>query len=356
MHTHFISETFFTSSIFPSSGVALPFFSDHAPILLTLNLTVRLKPFPFKYNQHWADSPAFSALVHTVWNDPRFLRESNPQSRLVWKLTILKAHTKIWSKQKKAAEEIALNKLELEITHLIKKSTSAALSLEDEASLKAMEENRNSILLEDEKCWRLRSRATWLKWGDSNSKFFHKVANLNRNKKLIWSIENDIEGTIRGQEALKQEATIYFEHLFKSNCESNLPAKVSTASLFTSYVTASEAADLYNPVTLTEIKNILSLLKKEKSLGPDGWTTEFFSHFFDLVGSDLLLMVEDARIKGKISSSLNSTFLVLIPKKDNPSSFNDFRPISLCNLVYKLISKVISTRLKPVLERSLSFE
>jgi hypothetical protein len=114
--------------------------------------------------------------------------------------------------------------------------------------------------------------------------------------------------------------------------------------------------DLYKPVVLSEIKQILSTLKKEKSPGPDGWTSEFFLHFFDLVGPDLLSMVEDVRKKGKISRSLNSTFLVLIPKTDLPSSFNDFRPISLCNLIYKLVSKIISTRLKPVLERNLSPE
>jgi retron-type reverse transcriptase len=66
--------------------------------------------------------------------------------------------------------------------------------------------------------------------------------------------------------------------------------------------------------------------------------------------------VEDVRLKGKILSSLNATFLVLIPKKDHPTTFSDFRPISLCNLVYKLISKVISSRLKPVLEKNLSPE
>jgi hypothetical protein len=97
---------------------------------------------------------------------------------------------------------------------------------------------------------------------------------------------------------------------------------------FHNLVSAAEAADLYNPVTLTELKNTLFLLKKEKSPGPDGWTAEFFTHFFDLVGSDLLLMVEDARIKGKISSSLNSTFLVLIPKKTTlpPSTISDRSP------------------------------
>jgi hypothetical protein len=67
-------------------------------------------------------------------------------------------------------------------------------------------------------------------------------------------------------------------------------------------------------------------------------------------------MVEDTRIKGKIIKSLNSTFLVLIPKENNPVSFNDYRPISLCNLIYKVVSKVISNRLKPFLERSLSAE
>jgi hypothetical protein len=219
-----------------------------------------------------------------------------------------------------------------------------------------LENSRADLLRNDEKCWRLRSRATWLKWGDSNSKFFHRVASHNRNKKLIWSIDSENNGTIRGQEALKKEAVFYFEHLFKSDGGLSLPNKVTTASLFTTLVTQSEAADLFKPVTLQELKNILFLFKKERSPGPDGWTAEFFSHFFYLVGPDLLQMVEDTRIKGKISSSLNSTFLVLIPKENCSSTFNDFRPISLCNLVYKLISKVISNRIKPILETNLSVE
>jgi hypothetical protein len=105
---------------------------------------------------------------------------------------------------------------------------------------------------------------------------------------------------------------------------------------------------------LPEIKSILQKFKKERSPGPDGWTSEFFLHFFDLVGEDLLQMVEDSRIKGKVMGSLNSTFLVLIPKQQNSLTFSDYRPISLCNLAYKLISKVISNRLKPFLQKSIS--
>jgi hypothetical protein len=117
-------------------------------------------------------------------------------------------------------------------------------------------------------------------------------------------------------------------------------------------VSITEASDLFKPVTLPELKDILFHFKKERSPGPDGWTTEFFSFFFDLVGPDLLQMVEDTRIKGKVHKSINSTFLVLIPKENHSVTFNDYRPISLCNLIYKLVSKVISNRLKPFLERA----
>ena len=75
-----------------------------------------------------------------------------------------------------------------------------------------------------------------------------------------------------------------------------------------------------------------------------------------LLGDELLSAVDCTRVSGCIPPSLNSTFLALIPKKVNPFTFADFRPISLCNLLYKLISKVIATRLKPFLDSHISIE
>jgi hypothetical protein len=117
-----------------------------------------------------------------------------------------------------------------------------------------------------------------------------------------------------------------------------------------------EASSLYDPVNLEEIKDVLTLFKKDKSPGPDGWTVEFFTYFFYLVGEDLVQMIEESRQSGFITGSLNSTFLALIPKENNPTNFGDFRPISLCNLCYKLISKIIANRIKPILSSTLSEE
>lgn len=77
---------------------------------------------------------------------------------------------------------------------------------------------------------------------------------------------------------------------------------------------------------------------------------------FDIMGPDLLSMVEEIRISGKVSVAINSTFIALIPKSSKPPSFEDYIPISLCNLTYKINVKIIAKRIKPILSRCMSRE
>ena len=88
--------------------------------------------------------------------------------------------------------------------------------------------------------------------------------------------------------------------------------------LYSKRINEAEAKTLFEPVVMDEIKVILTKFQKEKSPGPDGWTMEFFLTFFDLVGEDLVLMIEESRTKGSISGNLNATFLALIPKENKP--------------------------------------
>ena len=75
-------------------------------------------------------------------------------------------------------------------------------------------------------------------------------------------------------------------------------------------------------------KHILSHFSKDKAIpGPDGRMTELFLHFFELLGDEITLVVKESRLLGKIPTSLNATFLFLIPKKDNPDTLSNFRPI-----------------------------
>jgi len=83
---------------------------------------------------------------------------------------------------------------------------------------------------------------------------------------------------------------------------------------------------------------------------------DFFMGLFDLIGNEILKLIEESRINGYIHSSLNSTFISLIPKRDNAQTLKDFRPISLCNNIYKVVSNIINRRLKYFLWKSVSQE
>jgi hypothetical protein len=107
-----------------------------------------------------------------------------------------------------------------------------------------------------------------------------------------------------------------------------------------------ESDEIGTPVTIEELESTIKKMPKEKSPDPDGWTQELFLSFFDIMGKDLLLAVEESRNKGYIPGVLNATFFTLIPKVRKPTTFNDFRPIALCNFVYKVISKVIVNHIK----------
>jgi hypothetical protein len=168
---------------------------------------------------------------------------------------------------KEIKEQARLVTLDSRIKQAIIKSTTTALTTEEADSLQSLESIRNSILTSQENEWRLRSRATWLKSGDSNTKYFHKVASYNRLRKSIWSIMNTGGEVIRGQEAIKTEAVVYFKRLFSAQNSHNLPEKCYTAGLFPSIVTDEEAVSLNDPVTLPEIKTYFKSSRKKEALG-----------------------------------------------------------------------------------------
>jgi hypothetical protein len=80
---------------------------------------------------------------------------------------------------------------------------------------------------------------------------------------------------------------------------------------------------------------------------------EFYIEFFDLLGEDLIRVVE-VRTSRRVHVSFNSNFIDLIPKVDCRENFDGFMPISLCNYIYKSITKVIVVRLKTFLSKVIS--
>jgi hypothetical protein len=108
-------------------------------------------------------------------------------------------------------------------------------------------------------------------------------------------------------------------------------------------------AMLLKEYSTEEVELALSQMHPLKSPGPDGFAACFYQKSWATVKIDVCMAVLDFLNNGVFDNDLNVTHIVLIPKKKNPSFLTDYRPISLCNVLYKLIAKVIANRLKKVL-------
>jgi len=114
--------------------------------------------------------------------------------------------------------------------------------------------------------------------------------------------------------------------------------------------------NLNRPVSEEEVKEVINEMHNGKAPGPDGFNVDFFKARWDIVKKDILDVVEDSRISKTILKALNSSFIALIPKQEKAMTPYWFRPIALCNVIYKIISKVIANRLKPLLPTLISEE
>jgi hypothetical protein len=88
-----------------------------------------------------------------------------------------------------------------------------------------------------------------------------------------------------------------------------------------------------------------------KAPGPDGFSGIFFKHYWEIVGSQVVTAVQSFFREGWLLSQMNHTFITIIPKKQGANNFNQFRPINLCNFYYKIISKILVNRLRPLLPK-----
>jgi hypothetical protein len=121
-------------------------------------------------------------------------------------------------------------------------------------------------------------------------------------------------------------------------------------------ITQEDNDKLSAPITKEELKAALFQMHPNKAPGPDGFNPAFYQHFWDLCGDDIFAAVKEWLQRGFFPSSLNETNICLIPKCENPLSMKDLRPISLCNVLYKMVSKMLANRMKSCLEKCVSEE
>lgn len=187
----------------------------------------------------------------------------------------------------------------------------------------------------------------WLQEGDKNTKFFHVSTTIKRMKSKIFRIQDSYGNWVTDHNSIAAEGVEFFKDQFsasQSTYEYSLVDKV-----IPNPVTGDQNDALIKIPDWDEIKVAVFAMNPNGAAGPDGFGGMFYVHCWDIIKNDLFKAVQAFFYGHTFPKSWTSTLIVTIPKVDCPKSFDDMRPISLCNFCAKIISKILADRMANVL-------
>lgn len=192
------------------------------------------------------------------------------------------------------------------------------------------------------------SRLKWFKEGDCNSGFFHRVIQGRRKSNEIQGLW--IDGRFcEDVQDLKEGVKIYFENNFKEE-KWNRPL---LDGLELNSLNDGDNQFLIGRFTEEEIRKAVWSCGGEKSPEPDGFNFNFIKRHWEFLKEFVEFLLEFHK-HGKLVGGSNPSFIVLIPKVENPIKSKDFRPISLIGSLYKVLAKLLANRLKVVKDKIIS--
>ena len=316
--------------------------SDHAMLRVEiLRDEAPKKRRPFKFFSMWTSHPDFLQVVQEAWNKEC---TGSLMSQVCQKLKLTKLALKHWNwhvfgdvKQRltQARESLILTQ-----SHLCSRPDDVDLQSEEKLKQKAYLD----CLATEESFAKQKSKQQWLTLGDSNTKFFYASIKARRAVNSIKRCK-DANGSWIGDENMIREHTKSF---YSSLLNQQHPL-VQPHIDITRRLSAMDIETLLRPFTKDDVYQVIMNSPKGKSPGPDGFPAEFYQKCWPIVGDLVSQAILEFFLNSKGLHMINSTFITLIPKSEHADSLEQFRPISLCNFLYKVITKLLANRLQLVL-------
>ncbi|GKV03088.1 hypothetical protein SLEP1_g15456 [Rubroshorea leprosula] len=315
--------------------------SDHRPILVK-NEAHNWGPKPFKFFNAWLYNSGFTEMVAAKWREISvhgwggfILKE---------KLKMTKEFLRVWSKSSLQEVDRKIEESKEEMNRIDVKAETCSLIKEDLflRSSHYTELLKNMQLTEE--MAQQKARKNWLKIGDANTSFFHKCikGRWRRNEINVISIGGK---EMRQVGDIKQGVMKYSENLFTDEGWTRL--KLEGIQFRT--ISEADICMLTEPFTEEEVKTAVWNCDSTKAPGPDGFTFGFIKNEWEVIKANIMEFLKDFHSNKKLVKGSNASFLVLIPKTENPQGVEEYRPISLIGCTYKILAKLLANRLNKAL-------
>ncbi|KAL2242475.1 UNVERIFIED_CONTAM: hypothetical protein Sindi_0365500 [Sesamum indicum] len=207
-----------------------------------------------------------------------------------------------------------------------------------------------TFALSVEECyWKQKAACRWLTEGEKNTKYFHTLVKNKRKQSHIHAIQHN-GTTLTKPEEIKDSVVDYFKRVFTEEEEVSDDPLLWIPQL----LSEEDIQHLSCAPTLEEIKAVVFDMCPNSTAGPDGFTSHFYQNCWDIIAEDLMGAVLDFFSGTPPPKNFTTATIVLIPKTENPETWKDFRPISLCNVSGKILSKVMNNQVAVILPKCIS--
>uniref|UniRef100_A0A803PAY0 Reverse transcriptase domain-containing protein n=1 Tax=Cannabis sativa TaxID=3483 RepID=A0A803PAY0_CANSA len=318
-------------------------------VVLSDDSMYKVKNKRFLFENHWLTEPSFFSTVNSSWSSSTSNHSANPLLNFLNKQNNCIHAIRNWNKSYNSLS-YRINEIDGQLSNI---SSSLPASPKQLLEISNLQSQLDSLLYKQEIFWKQRSKVHFLRAGDKNTKFFHQKGSSRKKTNFIRKLTLDDGTIISNNSAIEAEVCRFFSSLFQSQ-GSNMDAVNLLLSTINSRLTSQQFAFLDAPFTAEEVKSALFQLSGDKAPGSDGLNAYFYQKNWSILGGDLCDAILNILNKNASMASINKTLIVLIPKKQNASSLKDFRPISLCTTLYKIVSKAIANRLKSIMEDVIS--
>jgi hypothetical protein len=263
----------------------------------------------------------------------------------IWqnKIRNLRKFLRGWAKNLSGVYRNERNRLIKIIEELDLKAETSVLTMAENSSLREANDLLGKLRRDEELKWAQRAKVKHVQEGGNNTKYFHLIANGKHRRKKIYQLEQD-EETIIGQENLMRYITDYYKSLFGDPEPSNVCLEESVNGDIPK-LTNQENNILITDFTEKEVHEAIMQMEKNKAPGPDGFPAEFYQSFWEIIKHDFLALFADFK-QGRLPlHNLNFGNIILLPKKENAIQIQQYRPICLLNVSFKIFTKVGTNRI-----------
>ncbi|KAK2662525.1 hypothetical protein Ddye_001099 [Dipteronia dyeriana] len=204
-----------------------------------------------------------------------------------------------------------------------------------------LESQLDVVLETDERYWKQRSRVEWLKCGGRNTKFFHMKSTVRKAHNKIKGLLGDDDQWYESKSGIEKIILNHFGNLFQT-CNPSQNDIGDVLDIVSSKLSSPIGNFLDSVFTKDDILKTVLGLGAMKAPGKDRLPAIFYQKFWDKVGLSVIVACLDCLNNGGSLEKMNETLVCLIPKKNASYRISDFRPISLCNVLYKIVAKTIA--------------